>query len=641
MADYDSAPVIQEEGEILLYGHRYRLASDTKVQVSLATKLPEKQVFGDYGDSSNPTFSTWTIDDLRGGSGLLQYSDTKKQLNRFYESTFMNTLWANAITVADEYDSTTFSSPAAVPANTDLNVLTKLSGRLIGIWGTATAPYYYNSGSWTVTAVALGGTVQAKPTEFLGSLYYPLGSYGYATQTAYNANATNVAAGAADPAAQDFVVWDNKLYAIDTANVLWVSATGAGGSWTSKVNVLPVDLDVDYPYSRLVIYRDRTLEPVIWVLTHEGPFTWDETSDRWYRQDFSHPYFRYPAVRRSTGIVWHGSLYVQTGPLDVYKLTMTADGLQVEDVSMSKDDGLFSQNSVITDWEQNNEGIYCLVSRNEEFSDVDAEQHLMMYHEGGWHPTLWLGTGEATATLRTMVILHNSSGRRLYFALGTTSATKVVGWLDLATQRQNPVTSDTKRFTISDGQLWTPFFSADYPGQTKLAVQARVKLRGASATDYVTPKYQLNGDVVTASTALSAVTANTEQTLRMGTNNVGVEFKSIRWHLLFTTDATVTTAPKLEYIALDYLRIPPTWKGFIVQIDVRENDPEARSGSQVIADLWTAIGTATLGTFGFRDDSGNINSYLVKVLAPQGEENTGLNEQGRYVLALASYGGNS
>ena len=164
-----------------------------------------------------------------------------------------------------------------------------------------------------------------------------------------------------------------------------------------------------------------------------------------------------------------------------------------------------------------------------------------------------------------------------------------------------------------------------------------MKLLGAASTETVQVAYRIDGSTGTYTNIGSVVNSNSETIIYFGSNQEGLAFKSIQFRLSFVRGGTITLAPKLEYFAMDYIRIPETQRGFLVTVDCSEEINNRSPGDQ-INDLWTAIETNTLGTFCYRDTSSDPNAseraYLVKVLRPEGIESSGLDENGKYTFYL-------
>ena len=65
-----------------------------------------------------------------------------------------------------------------------------------------------------------------------------------------------------------------------------------------------------------------------------------------------------------------------------------------------------------------------------------------------------------------------------------------------------------------------------------------------------------------------------------------------------------------------------------------------RTPQQMIDHLWVHMKSENWGTFAYKDDSDNTRSYLVKLMRPSGEENTGSGSSGKYTVTMVEMGPN-
>lgn len=639
MADFDSAPVIRDDQTVLLYGKVYRISGP--VQVNLSTLLPPKTVQGDYGKDDNPTISTYTVSDLRGGIGLWAYEDYQNQtdFNRYWTGQNVDPLTKRWITLGPATTDMDLPSGASGRVVTAINRLNDTDGPVF-VWDDRVYNYT-TTGGWSGERINLGGPSNAygmSSVRFQNNVYYALGSYGYSYQTGTSA-ATNVpyAAGPPiDPAVMSFVVWDSKLWAMDTGGRLHSSSTGAAGSWTAKAKLEAEALD----FLNLVVYVDSNGDPTIWCVTPTGPYIYDASADKWLQAQV-----QFPRIRQDTSAynpmscaVFQGSLYVQAGDRKVYRLTMAGQALAVEDVSIDRPDGVpVKWLGSIKGMTATNEYLFALLG--DSINSTQKHWVLLAFNGRGWHP-IYVSTVTSPNNSHGMVGVVNDgqNGYRLYLTYRKNSTQTAMRHLDLVAWGESPITSTNRQYAAS-GVYELPWFDGNTPWQQKLAIQARIKMQSADASNTLALAYGVDGGTSYTNVG-GQVNTTTEVVKRLGTNNVGVAFKSWRWKWTLTGSGG-GSAPKIDYVSLDFLRIPDTWRGFVIEVDATDISPDGRNPRQQIEDLWTAIATSTLGTFSYRDDSGNTRSYLVKITVPQGQEATGLNEQGKYVLALTSYGGNS
>jgi hypothetical protein len=633
---YIAAPQVLESNTILLDGadastpKYYRLRGP--VQVVQATQFPGKITIGDFGKNENPIISTVSWSDLRGGMGLYRMKD-ESQIDRFWTSQNIDTLHANAITLGALVTSISAGVDFFVTA---INVLSDLltvafSNRI----------YTHDGTSWS----ALVDTLPNAPRDsilFNARIFYAEEGSGYSYQAAGGAVATDVAL----PLFLAFAVWDNKLYGLDTAGVLYSSTTGNAASWTTLAGLdLTGTNVVNYDRLFLRVYDDANGEPTIWAITPTGPFLYDATNDKWFRSRFQAPRYQQGEPYPFFGSTYRESLFLQTAERKIFKLTMGSGTLLVEDVTLGAPDGVPSEyTSAVRGSESNNDFLFALAG----YSYANAIRQpigLFVYNGRGWHNIFRHSLYTTTTTTDTGLIKATTvrSGtairNRLYFHVTDDTSGNTLRWLNLYDLPENPLTSTTRTYAAS-GQLELPFFDGGYEAQQKTAIQVRIKVTGATANETVQVAYRIDGSTGSYTNLGSAITATTEQTLKFGTNNVGLGFKSIQLKLTLARGSTTTLAPKIEYIALDFMRLPDVLKGFSLTIDCTNDAPDGRSPRTQIDDLWTTIALNTLCTFAYRDDAGNTQSYLVKAMRPQGTEETGEDYRGQYQIYLASFGSN-
>ena len=627
MADFVSAPQVLDENEILLYGDFYKIKPP--LRVSLATQLPGKIVIGDYGPRDNPLVSTYSISDLRGGIGVYKYTDTQAEANKFLDSvdtslsTFqgIDTLWASQITLPPDIIDRT--RPGVETGQ--ISSITRLAATIIVTFG-AVLYNITDAGTWSAVIDTLPAAPTSKPTWFNSRIFYPLSASGYSYQTAANAVAVDVAT----PLFQSFTVFDNKIYGVDTSNVLYSSTTGNSASWTTLAT-MPLESDIDFPFIRLVVYDNAEGDPTIWAQTHKGPWVYDPVNDKWFQSRFQHPYYRYPNVLYSPIAVWRESLFIVTRPRKVFKITIGGGTTLVEDVSPGLPGGFVQGTIAIQGLESTDLGLFALLGTSEqELSNANIITRILMWNGSGWAPIYNDSAGRGTPG-RVLFYTTTATTVRLYFSDPTTVPRLL--FLNLLGFSEPPINS-TLRPYFSSGGFTTPWFIADYEAQQKLALRVLAKTLNATATRTVQIEFAINGS--STFTSLGTITSDTEVIYRFGTNNVGKAFKSIRFRVRFAGVAGATTAPILEYISFEFLRVPTVLRGYVVTIDCTDNY-KGRTPRQQIDDLWTRLETTTLGTFSYRDDSGNTRSYLVKIMRPEGIEYSGYVESGLYTVYLAEF----
>lgn len=636
MADIIINPVILNENEIVLYGYRYRIKG--QVQVSMSSQYPNKLVIGDYGRNDNPLISTYSVSDLRGGMGLWRYKDTQAQGDRFWTGKNMNTLRSGQITLGPL--ATSLGNPTTGLGSAIL--ISSLTGILLVLYEGGKV-YNHDGTSWSALIDTLPNTTldwMGKVVFFNNRLFVPMrsiGSQGYSYFTSTAGAATDVASAAnVVNGAVDFIVWDNKLYAIDQLGVLYSSLTGDALSWTTLAAIQGYDTSlpaggVSFPFFKLFTYLNSSGDSTIYCLTSIGLFIYDAVNNKWFAHQFSYPHWNRRYSSGSGGSVWQDSLYIQTDDKVIHKVTQGGASSLVQNVGPFIPDGADTnfRYSVIENVTSTPDFLFatCYQQLN---GGIPATQSILLYNGRGWTPIYATNTSSTPGRQVGLLAIRNSQGYRLFWE-DTDGTNPLVKWLDISSLLEPPLYSSSITYAAS-GYVELPVFDAGYDSQQKLALGVRMKLTGTDGTGIVSVFYRLDGSTGSY-TNLGGFTTDDEAVLPFGAGSQGIAFKSIQFKLLFIRGATTVLAPKMEYFAMDFMRIPQDiQKGFVVTVDCSE-DFDGYTPSEQIVNLWTAIGTTTLGTFSYRDGSTD-RSYLVKVMRPQGGEFTGKNERGQYTLFL-------
>ena len=122
-------------------------------------------------------------------------------------------------------------------------------------------------------------------------------------------------------------------------------------------------------------------------------------------------------------------------------------------------------------------------------------------------------------------------------------------------------------------------------------------------------------------------------------SGVGTEFRAIKFKLTLERDDATTTnlekfnTPDVISLTLEYRKkIDAKW-GHTVDVDLT-NEYKGNVPKDLRSNLISAIESATLVEFTFRDDSGGTRNYYVDVVAAQGMEFTGHDERGSTTIQV-------
>lgn len=596
----------------------------------MSSTFPQKIVIGDYGKDDNNFISTYSVSDFSGGMGLWKYENTNdpSQYNYYWDGQNIDTL-NGTLTLGPL--ATSIGSP--VSTSNFIHSLGLFDGNLVV--SAITSAYAHNGTSWG-SGVSLGTTaMQIK--NFKGRMFFVRRS-GYSYQTTAGGAATNVG----DPDAICVEVWDGNIWALDTSFQLWKSDTGDSGDWGAGLASLPIStvghgVGGEVVGAKLVVFDSEAGE-ILYALTTAGrAYAYDAVNDKWIEQKLSFPAWRvtqsgfnqYPDI---IGTIYGDDMIYRTGNFGVYKINY--DGrLVVDDISLGYKFGVpTNYNNWFESFTANNHWTFATFAGN---LVTNGEWAVLVFNGKGWHPIRNSESSTQSITASRPIVVGGLSStiiERLYFVEHDDGNGYHVRWINTDALRQHPLTNTTRTYCTA-GNIELPYFAGGYEAQQKTALKIRVKLLGAGTTETVQVAYRLDGSTGAYTNLGSAVNSDTETTIYFGTNSEGLAFKSIQFKLSLVRGATTTSAPKLEYFHLDFIRNPEVLRGFNVTIDCT-SEIGGETVSEQVDRLWAIIGTSTLGTFSYRDDAGNTRSYLVKAMVPQGMEETAHDERGVYRLFL-------
>ena len=592
-------------------------------------------VIGEVSNETNALLSTWSVTNLTGGMGRFRYTNFETQLNQFWtsETVGASTWYPHAIALPPLIS--TLGQPSGVTSAA--GTMIEFLGKLCATFGTSTHVFDPSNDTWAANI----DTLPAAPIDvivFNARLFYSyIGGYSYRTDTTSAATDVSVAAGS--PSARCWGVWDNKIYTLDGDGILYSSTTGNAASFTTLAQ-LPYPDRLAPEQMSLATHVDANGDIILYANTNTGMWQYDAINDKWFPTRLRFPYsgklrggnsgeggYGYLAPYRE-------SLFMLNGK-SVYQYTLGSNVALVQSVGTDERDGTLNTQKgwpaiLVPDF-----NYLFLVIQNSNATGVGSKPMILMWNGQGWH-VLWQGDSGVSSSnpvINSIALSYGSATKpRLYFSAADSSATQNFYAIELIDIYTSPLASTARKYA-SSGEFQTPYFDARQPSRKKLATNVRVKVADATATETAVISYRIDGSLG-AWTSLGTVNSTAETVLKFGTSNVGVAFRSIQLKVVFARDTTVTLSPKLEYLELDYLPLADVIRGFQVQITCSD-DVHGKSPGEQITNLWTAISTATLGTFSYRDDAGNTRSYLVKIVRPAGQENTAYDERGEYTLFLA------
>lgn len=637
-----SDPKITKPDEVLIFGTRFRLMEEPDgsmgvIRVSQANQpVPKVVTNRDYSRDSSPVHSTVGGDDLTGGMGHWRYIYGPDG-NRLNDSTFwtgqnIDTLWPRAVTLGPLATATTASAGLSFHgANVLGNVIATL-------WGTSV--YTWDGTTFTlIDSMAFSSANSQSPTHFNSRLFYPMSGVGsgYAYQSTASGALTSVAT-TAGPSATTFSTWDDKLYALDTSGILWMSTTGDANSWGTALARVPGGETVTaYAARKLLTFSGTIDEPTLHAITFWGLYAYDAEADKWKPSNFKYR-FRYPShVYKIIAGQLRESLFISPGTREIWKLDASSGGIVATDISINPAPSEFKLELV--DWAADNRYIYTLFSR----SALDAlnNEMVLLWNGQGWHPIRVLTSGFGGDTQRRIAAVSTSSLNRLIYAISNSGASATTSeWINLHTlTNEHPLFSTTRTYATA-GQVELPVDDAGYPEQIKTAQEFRIKVLGASNDETVQVSYRLDESTGSYTNLGDAITTTDEVHIPFGSDDEGLEWKAIQLKFTLARGGTTTNSPKIAYWALDFIRNSEVIWAYTLNLDLRKSYNHL-SPQQQIDRLKNYVEATLFGTFGYLHDNKTTRSSVVKVLNIQGAEEGGNYPAGVYTVTLLEVGGTS
>ena len=633
-----------DSDHIMLEDTYFKLKSPV-IRVNMSSQFPGKIVIGDYGLNDNPIISTYNIVDLRGGMGMWRYpsqagviSDT----DRYWNAQNFNPAFPSAMTLGPKAN-TLVSTVAQTNNKGSLFIDSRSSSAYIG-WVNSGTAYYKTDllgSTWSGTAGTFtAGTYEVgKVVSFQGTLIIPTTDtaniWGWAG--AISVSPTSLVALPASATSAGFnycsySVLDNRLYGIREDGA--VVSYPAGFSTATILGTLDIP-NYGYPGFKLVVFDDSNSDNTLWVIGSNGAWIYDVASTTFIRSKINlmprkQRYYQETSVGWETPDAVAGDrLLLVRNNLGLLSVQSNNGAIVLEDISLDKN-GISSSNITeiyaIDSWERDE---FFAWTGKTNTSSNDA--NLLWNNGRGFHP-LYTGVSNAKQSPHSMATGVMNNGTGVFKAVCAFVDNTVLKYVVLDDLRENPLFSTTRTYATS-GYVELPIFDAGYEAQNKMALKMRIKCSHASATETVQVSYRTN--VSSASDSYtnlgSAITANTEQILYFGTNSQGLEFKNIQFKFTLAS-AGSTLAPIIEYISVDFMRLPEVLRGFTVTLDTSSEG--SLTEAELNEKIWSLVTTNNLLSFTYKDNTSTERSFLVKPLSPDGVEHSGNREGGQYTLYL-------
>ena len=631
-----TTPRVVEENEVSLNGVFYPIKGP--VQSTLASIYPSKVVIGDTTRDSQLRASVLSWSDWRGGIGVERMAGAT-QADRAWWSTLHLRNQGHLVLPRYTKDTKAISGIGIV----DVTVIGELSNAIYAAFGLSVRSYDNVADDWGSELDALPAAASDIITARVGGTVFLVIACG----THYVRTVDGATWEEENDDIEYLSYWDDRLWGIDsTGQLKWANNLALGGSaptWTDDAQLqLPNDYVTD-----LFVSRDAGGEPILYVSTKVGLFAHDAANSRFVETELTLPF--HPNTGQGT-TKWRDNLYI---PAAEGVLSYTAGATAVvTTIGPDQDDGVFnedgiafspavirqlipSHNDLIALWDATKLSdepldMYTGTDENSESSVFQTglgRSAVMAWNRIGWQ-VLWANTAVTdNADLRSItygLVSNAYSTYRLWWGQSGR-----VYYQDLPQSFVNPKQVTTFQFD-GTGELITPWFNADQVEVSKLALELKVEVADASATETVVVEYATNYDTDKDNyTTLGTINSNGTTTYQFPSASApaGTEFRSIRFRITLARGTTRTVSPDVVNMTFIYRKKLPAKWGHTFTTDIFR-PYKGKSEKELRSALISAIESDPLVEFTFRDDDGGTRNFYVDALQATGIELTGHNEGG-------------
>ena len=644
---------VVQDNEISLNSVRYPLVQPVKTV--LASIYPSKVVLGDTTKDSQLHASVAAWGDFRGGIGAEEVVSIQEPLNRAWWST-LNLRNQGHLVMAP------LTEDASEELASLVGILVEFKSEIYGSAdnGASTTLHKYDEGTnlWGNSIKTLDGdATDALAITLSGTDYMIIAttsSYWYSTDGT-TGNTTRKGT-----TTKYLAEWDDRLWGIDATGQLWWAHTV--GTETNDA-ILPLMAGAD-TVTDLFVARNASGEPILYAATRRGLWAHDASNSRFIQTELALPF--HPQAGEGC-VRWRDSIYYPAG-LGIYRYTIGSGGVVISAMGPDRDDGVPTvYRGSITGLIATHNDLLAMVDGSappaempslwgsygqlgdSNTMDQEGYSSLMAWNEQGWE-VKWSSEDKINNQLTAGIVsnAYSSTGNRkdtkyrVYWAENTT-----MHFQHLPISVENPRQRTTFNYSTA-GEHQTPWFSAGQAEVEKLALRLKVEVETATADEHVTCYYGLNGNDSTwtqfNNTHTSDSTFDSSQ-YRIEGNGIttflfggtssptGTTFRSIRFKFELARGNNALLSPDIRSITLEYRKKLAAKWGHSVTIDL-QRPYGGRSVQELRSALVAATESSSLVEFTFRDDGSNERNYYVDVLAVEGMEYTGHNEEGTTNLLL-------
>lgn len=597
------------------------------VQSQLSSIYPQKQVTGDYTKDSQQRASVLALSDWRGGIGVKKMR-APEQVNRSWWSTCSQRYRGHLVLPG----LATVTAVSGVSGSFTIGAMGELNGEIYAAFGTSVRKYNNTTDSW-------GSSLATLPAVATHALSFRMGGTVYlafATSGGYTYTSDGVAFTDDTKDAKFLAYWDDRLWGIDTTGQLWFS-TAIGVETNDAQLPLP-----DNSVTSMFVGRLPNGELALYVGTTYGLFAHDIDNAKLIPTALSEPSIsQHPDNGKGT-TRWRDYTFFSAGN-GIFQYGVGGETAAIRVMGPDRDDGLPSDkrgvirqllgttnellavlDSTSAPGSMNMFGSRGALSAAAVIAPDTGFSHILGWDEKGWE-SKWLGGNTATA-ISCAYVSNAYSTYRLWWAHN-----QRVYYMALPRDIVNPEELVTFPYAASSDHE-TAWFNADQEEVDKLALELRIELAGASATETAVISYGINYS--SSYTQFGTISSDgiTTYLFPDSTTPTGTAFRAIRFKISLARGSTTTETPDVLSLTLTYRKKLPAKYSHTFEIDM-SSQHGGRSPKELRAALIAAIESTTLVEFTFRDDAGLTRNYWVDVVQGMGLEQTGLDERGSSLVS--------
>lgn len=408
------------------------------------------------------------------------------------------------------------------------------------------------------------------------------------------------------------VVWDNKLWRINTAGEMWYSANPGDTTPTWTVCDAIPNISAETLRDPL-IYQNIDGDETIYMPCPDVLKVYDSVADEWLDTQCTYPAHPYGSY---SSIFWRDGIYTASG-LNITSYTASAPALINTKTGLDQSDSLPSTlNGCIQRLCAGYDVLYALVDSS--LVTGTGYSSIWALYNGAW--TCWWYDSVADQALDT-IIVSSAYQHRLWVISDDTTPM----YYEIPYGVINPLQLSDYEFDSGiTGLHITPKFDAAWQAGNKLALQLAVGSRDCSVDNHIAVYYrtgQSNHDFTSNWTELGTIGDSTRPMKFTFDNGIGMLFDYIQFKFELTS-ASDDESPDLLYFILSYVKIiPPSW-GWVFQIDC-SNEYDGRNSEQQIAELEDLALTQTLIALRIKDETRYVRIKSVESVQTTGESDIG------------------